>query len=98
RAAASALKRPERERQQRRDRPAEMPGALRDAVGLEREDEAAERGRRGWERQLAQPEVGEPARGQVGQQQEQVPRAHVAEERVERPEDEAERPTAEVPA
>ena len=50
RAAPAALQRPERERQERRDRPAQVPGALRDAVRLEREDEPAERRRRGRQR------------------------------------------------
>src|SRR4051794_22068785 len=75
-----------------------MPRALRDGVGFEREDEPAECRRSRGQRELPEPEVGETACGQVGQQQEQVPSAHVAEERIERPEDEPERPAAEVPA
>src|SRR5215213_1856827 len=75
-----------------------MPRALCDAVGLKGEDDAADGSRGGREAELTQPQVGEGARSEVGQQQEQVPPEHRSEDRSEWPERQPEGPAAEVPA
>lgn len=76
-----------------------MPGPrLRDAIGREREGEAADGRRADAEAQRAQPEKREPAGAQVPEQEEGVPRADGPEEGVQRPERESERPAGEVQA
>ena len=92
------LDREERERQQNRDRPEQVPGRLGDAVGREREREPADERRPGREAERPQPERREAARPDVGQEHEEVPARHGAEDRLEGPEHDRERPAGEVDA
>ena len=74
RAAARPLEGPERERQQHRDRPAQMAGALRHPVRRERERQPADERRARRQQELSQPEVREASGREVRQQHQQVPR------------------------
>ena len=96
--APRALVRPQCKRQQHGDHPAQVARALRHAVGRELERQPP--GERGAARQaeLPQPEVREPAGGEVGQEQQHVPPGDRAEGRPERPVGQPERPAAEVHA
>ncbi len=99
RAPARALERVQRERQQHRHRRQQMAhGALRDEVRRQREREAAGERPRTVETELAQPEERQSAGAREGQQHEGVPGEHRAEQGVQRPEDEPERPGGEVRA
>ena len=93
-----ALDAVEREREQHRDRAEQVTGRLGDAVRREGEGEPADE--RGAERQAerTQPERGEAAGADVGQQDEEVPARHRPEERLQRPVDGRERPAGEVHA
>ena len=95
-AAARSLERPERERQQHRDQPAQMAGALRHPVRRERERQPADERRARRQQDLSQPEVREASGREVRQQHQQVPREDRPEGGVERPERKPERPAAEV--
>src|SRR5207247_2809845 len=90
------LERPEGEREQDRDRPEEMAGALGHAVRRDCEGEPARERRSARKAELPQPEAGEPAGGEVGEQDEGIPGADVSQSGVERPKGHAERPPGEV--
>jgi hypothetical protein len=92
------LEREQRERQEERDRPEQVPGALRDAVRREREGKAADERRAARQPERAQPRAGGAARSDVGKQREEVPREHGAEECEEGPVREAEDEPLEVHA
>ena len=91
-----ALDRVERKREQDRDRPKEVPGALGDAVGRDREREPAGERRSARKPELPQPQAGEPASGEVREQHEDVPPADMSQSGVERPEHDPEGPAREV--
>ena len=91
--AAPSLERPEREREQHRDRPEQVSaGGLDRTVRGEREREPADERSAERESQRTQPGGGRRTRTEVGQERERVPRADGPEERVQRPEDDRERP------
>ena len=91
--AAPSLERPEREREQHRDRPEQVSaGGLDRTVRSEREREPADERSAEREPQRTQPGGGRRTRTEVGQERERVPRADGPEERVQRPEDDRERP------
>ena len=76
-----------------------MAGArLRRPVRSEREDETAGERSSGAETERAQPEKHEPSRPEVAEEHERVPGDDRPERRVERAEDDAERPAGEVDA
>jgi hypothetical protein len=75
-----------------------VAGRLRDPVGREREGEPAHDGGADRQPEGAQPERRESARTDVGQQEEGVPARDRPEQRLQRPEHEAERPAGEVDA
>jgi hypothetical protein len=72
-----------------------MDAALSEAIGGDREREAANEGSCGGDVECAQPGIGQEAGGHDGSKQEQVPGHNRPEERVERPEGECERPLSE---
>ena len=88
----------ERERKQHRDRPEQVPGRLRDPIGGEREREPADERRPEAEAERAQPERGEAAGADVGQQHEDVPAGDGPEERLQRAVGGGEGPAGEVHA
>jgi len=95
--AMRALERIEREREQHRHRREQMAHrALGYDVGREREREPARERPRHAEAQFAQPEEGRGAGAEEAEEDEGVPPGHCSEQRVERPEDEPERPPGEV--
>src|ERR671931_1328993 len=65
-------------------------------MGRDREGEPAGERRAAGEPELPQPQAGEPAGGEVCEQDEGIPRADVSQSGVERPERHRERPTGEV--
>ena len=95
-AEPSALEREQRRRQKEGDQAEEMPGGLTDAVGSDREHEPAGQRRGPGEPERAQPPAGDSARGDDGQQHDQVVGPDVAEEVAERPERDPEEPPLEV--
>jgi hypothetical protein len=94
--APRALEGPERERDQDRDRPAQVPCALRHAIGRQREGEPAEERRAARQAELAQPHAREASGREVGQQDQDVPGDDRPERLSQRPERQPERPAAEV--
>ena len=86
----------QRERQQHRDGSEEVPRRLRDAVRRECEREPADERSREREAERTQPERGEAACSDVGQEHEDVPAGDRPEQRLERAEDRRERPAGEV--
>ena len=89
----------EREREQHRDRPEQVAGRLRDAVGREREREPAdERRAEAADPSARSQSAAKPAGADVGQQHEDVPAGDRPEERLQRPEDGREGPAGEVHA
>ena len=85
----------EREWEEHGDPAEEMRPALSQPVGGDREREPADGGGAGRELELPQPAVGEEPRGDDRPQEEEVPRHDRAEDGVERPESESERPAGE---
>ena len=93
--AAGPLEGPQRQRDEHRGPPEQVPAALDEPVRSDREREAAQRGGRDGKVELAEPEVDEEARSEGDGEDQQVPGDDRAEERIERPEREAVGPAAE---
>ena len=95
--AAPGLERPQRKREQHRDRPEQMSaGSLDRAVRSEREREPADERRAEIETERPQPERREATGADIREQDEDVPAGHRPEERLQRPVDGRERPAGEV--
>ena len=91
------LERVEREGQQHRHRREQVAHrALRDQVRRQREGEPAGERPFAIQIELAQPQERQPARAHEGEEDEGIPRSHRPEQRVQRPEDDPERPAREV--
>ncbi len=73
-------------------------GGLDGAVRSEREHEPAHQRSPEWQPKRTEPERGRGSSADVGEQRERVPRADRSEQRVQRPEEESERPAREVRA